>query len=561
MLTQPRSLPRPAGRTTPGRRTARRSFVAALVLAVALPAAASAIPPGGPQENRNGATITVGADVVQPGSLVSYTGSGFTAGETLTIKVDDGLVLPVLASRPEAPAGANPSVPYTADAFAQVVADASGNVSGTVNLAIAQPAFAAELASGKHLLRFVTSAPAPRSVHVDFAVSSTLPAPVVGSGATAVIGPAADLPVDYMANHPYDDIPKLRAGSVVPYRLTGFSPNQTLSIKINDGAIKPPGTPDNGVVGTVTTDASGNAAGTIAVPTDTIGTFWLRFLASGRSVYAPYAVVADTGDIQVTQSVLPGTSVGFSGTGLLRSPIDYWPLDNDGGQTVSARLDGTGTPITLKASNGALAGAVPLPADIPLGTHTVTFFVGFTAQNDGPQKVVTRTFTVVSELPKDPTPTTPTTPTPVQTCPTRPRFNSVIYADGVTSFYYRPQPGQKILGARRLGTKTLTTRLATAKGRSTLPRLEYTTAKVVDARKLPWFARKVGPRRVVTAIMSNADSSAYSGVRLVYRPKNGTYAKLILPNGNVQRLISSCPPVTGYKTIYAQNIVVNRRSK
>ncbi len=145
-------------------------------------------------------------------------------------------------------------------------------------------------------------------------------------------------------------------------------------------------------------------------------------------------------------------------------------------------------------------------------------------------------------------------------CPTRPRFNSVIYRDGVTSFYYRPLPGQSILGARRFGNR-LPTMLRTPAGRSRLPRVEYTTDRVVDARRLPWFARKVGPRRVVTAIMSNADAAKYSGIRLAYRPKRGTYAKLILPTGSVRTLRANCPRITGYKTIYAQNIFVTRRSK
>ncbi len=152
----------------------------------------------------------------------------------------------------------------------------------------------------------------------------------------------------------------------------------------------------------------------------------------------------------------------------------------------------------------------------------------------------------------------PTPPAPV--CPTRPQFNSIIYKDGVTSFYYRPRVGQTILGARRLGTARLRVLLQTAKGRATLPRLEYTTARPVDARRLPWFARKVGTYRVVTAIMSDASSTAYSGVRLAYQPRRGTYAKLILPNGTVRTLRADCPKITGYKTIYAQNIFVNRTS-
>ncbi len=173
---------------------------------------------------------------------------------------------------------------------------------------------------------------------------------------------------------------------------------------------------------------------------------------------------------------------------------------------------------------------------------------------------------------RDTTITAPTSPAPPgpgttpprsaggATCPTRPRFNSVIYRDSVTSFYYRPQPGQTILGARRHGTR-LRAMLRTPAGRSRLPRVEYTTAVLVNAGRLPWFAKKVGPRRVVTAVMSDASASGYSGIRLAYRPAPGTYAKLILPNGTVRTLAQGCPKITGYRTIYAQNIVVNRRSR
>lgn len=144
-------------------------------------------------------------------------------------------------------------------------------------------------------------------------------------------------------------------------------------------------------------------------------------------------------------------------------------------------------------------------------------------------------------------------------CPTRPRFNSVIYADGVTSFYYRPQSGQTIRGARRSGA-ALREMLGTSAGRSRLPRVEYTTAVSVNEKRLPWFARKIGPRRVMTAIMSDASSGAYTGIRLPYRPASGTYAKLILPNGTVHTMATGCTGVTSYGTIYAQNIMVGRTS-
>lgn len=361
----------------------RRALTLALAALALWPATALAIPPGGPSENRGGAVITLDALVVAPGAAVAYHGTGFNAGEVVSIKVDDGLVLP------QTPAGG-------ADVFATVTAGEDGTIAGSVDLAGVRSDYAAELASGKHLLRFLSGA--PRSIHADFAVTGgALPVATVGTGARAFIGPAADLPVAYLANHPYDDIPKLVAGSVVPYRLSGFDPGSTVSVKVNDGAVPAPGVP-NGVFGTVTIDANGNAAGTIAVPTTTPGTSWLRFLAPGRSVWAPYAVVASDGrDIAITTPApAPGSVVAFHGTGLLRSPQDYWPADGDGGQTVHVRLDGTGAPLALEAGSGTLDGSLRLPDDIAPGTHALVFYVGFVEQADGPQAVLARTFTVTA---------------------------------------------------------------------------------------------------------------------------------------------------------------------
>ncbi len=189
---------------------------------------------------------------------------------------------------------------------------------------------------------------------------------------------------------------------------------------------------------------------------------------------------------------------------------------------------------------------VAVPSSAPVGPSNVTA----TVTVPGGDTVTTTVPFTVEAAPPPPSPT----------CPTRPRFNSIIFSDGVTSFYYRPLPGQEILGARRFGPR-LSSMLRTPQGRSRLPRVEYTTDVNVNAARLPWFARKVGPRRVITAIMANADSAKYSGIRLAYRPKRGTYAKLILPDGNVRTLQAGCPKVTGYKTIYAQNIFVQRTSK
>lgn len=464
MLTQLRTLPTtptsPSGRSP---RRLRRAFAAAALTAIALPVAASAQPPGGPADNPNGATVVAAPKIIVPtslgGGVVTFSGSGFTVGEVVSVKVDDGKIFPVI-----------PGGPGAANVFTTATAQADGTISGSVDLGNARPEFQAELTSGKHNLRFLSNhLGTARSTHTDFAITTTaVPRPTVGT-AKAFVGPAD--------GDAFGAVPEYAHGVNVelPFRVTGFAPDTVVNIKINDdGKLLPPapvpGAPEPSVWGQFTTDAAGNYAGSLVVPTNVGGTYWLRFLAPGTSVSAPYVV----------QPAPP---------------------------------------------------APPAP------------------QPPAPQ-------------PPAPQPPTNEQPKPeAPTCPTRPRFNSIIYADGVTSFYYRPLPGQRILGARRLGVKRLQILLETPKGRSTLPRLEYTTEKVVDAKKLPWFARKVGPRRVVTAIMSNADSSAYSGVRLFYQPKRGTYAKLILPNGNVQTLRKDCPKVTGYKTIYAQNIFVSRRSK
>ncbi len=140
------------------------------------------------------------------------------------------------------------------------------------------------------------------------------------------------------------------------------------------------------------------------------------------------------------------------------------------------------------------------------------------------------------------------------TCPTRPRFTAVIDADGGTSFSYRARTGQIIVGARGLGVQRVRAMLRTTAGRARLPRIEMTTDRAVDARRLPWFAERTGPHRIVMAILANADGSGYSGVRIGYTPRMGTSAKLILPPGAVRTTLPGCPRVTGYPPIYARNI-------
>lgn len=128
----------------------RRVVPLAAVLAIAGATAASAIPPGGAVDNPQGAVATVTPSPAAPGTVISFTGTGFTEGETVTVKIDDGAILK----------------PGGSDQFAVVTGQAGGTISGTVDLSQAAPA--SPVAAGDHWLRFLSSK--PRSLKAAFTV-------------------------------------------------------------------------------------------------------------------------------------------------------------------------------------------------------------------------------------------------------------------------------------------------------------------------------------------------------------------------------------------------------
>lgn len=439
----------------PGALHRSRGAVAAATALLLIAAAAVwatialALPPGGPSENRGGASIAITAPVVKPVAagdaatgIVSFTGSGFAAGEALLVKVDDGAVSPDKATRPPVPAGVTPQ---SDDWIAIAVATDAGTISGTVDLRNVVDADDAEVASGKHLLRFVSSQ--PRSIHADFVVRpGTLNTGSTDGGtARAALGPAADQPVSYLADHPYDDIPSFVPGSFVPYRLTGLPPNQVISVKVDNGGTgnpyNPPAPRPNplnpganlafDVWDSFRTDGSGNARGLLPIPTDAsfAGGHIVRFLGAadatatpavpGRSVWAAFAIdaAAPARTVDVAASGQRGRSVTLTGSGLRKQ--DFYVAGGTGntgdGQTVTARIDGTGTPFHVRANDdGTLSAQLPIPADTPLGTHEVVLYAGFRAGSDFPQTVIRRSFAVTEFVP-DPVVTTPTGTTHVTT--------------------------------------------------------------------------------------------------------------------------------------------------
>jgi hypothetical protein len=367
-------------------RSHRLSALAAGALLLTFAAPAAAIPPGGPVERRDGATAAVTARLVAPAGDVAFTGTGFGNGTVVSIKLDDGLVLPTTPA-----AGA--------DVFQTVTADGAGAISGTLHLADVRAADQAKVAAGVHRLRLLSSAPA-HSVHVDFAVKAPSGPPENLGGGSVFAGPAADLPIDFpFAGDPdlaYDDLPRLVAGSAIPYRFSGFDAGQSsVTIKVDDS--------QTSNLAVTTADGTGAGAG-YGTADLAVGTHWLRVLSgvgggTPRSIRAPFEVVPNDGrDVASSSAAVPGGNVAFAAQGLTRSPVDYVPNPAKG-QTLQARL-GAATPVTATAdAAGAATGLVPIPDGTPAGTYDVVYWVGFAVQNDFPQGVFVRRVTVAGALP------------------------------------------------------------------------------------------------------------------------------------------------------------------
>jgi hypothetical protein len=375
----------------------KRVAVVAVALAAALPATALAIPPGGPGEIRNGATVSVSPRIAAPGGTLTIAGSGFTPGQAITVKLDDGLALPTTP----APGGS--------DVFLSLAADGSGNIPAgtTLDLDDVRAADQPAMQDGSHRLRILTSTPA-RSIHADFAVigiSLGPPENLVGSGppppvpSSGFVAPPESQLLEFPnvadPDLPYTDIPRLVAGSVVPFRFHDFPLGQLVTLKRNDAAANEL---------QLMPDGSGDGAGFVTPDTSVPGTAWIRFLTgpppNQRSVRAPYAIVpnGDGRDVKVTRQVLASGSVAYATKALTRLPVDYVPLSGEG-QTFRAQVVGE-TPITQTANSAGVAtGALALPPGVVPGAYTALFTIGFATQNDFPQAVFARAFDVVAELP------------------------------------------------------------------------------------------------------------------------------------------------------------------
>lgn len=131
---------------------------------------------------------------------------------------------------------------------------------------------------------------------------------------------------------------------------------------------------------------------------------------------------------------------------------------------------------------------------------------------------------------------------PVSRCATRPEVAWIRYRDYGEALVYRAPAGHALRGARRLGRAEIARRLASARGRTTLPLLDVATATRVDPSKLPWYARAIGPRRAAIVLMGDADERSFTVLRGLPAPasRGMTRIRVRLPAGSIRHVARGC---------------------
>jgi hypothetical protein len=118
----------------------RRLFVLVAALLVTGIGAAEAVPSDGPSSDTTGTSATVSPRTLPAGSVITFTVRGFPAGQTVSVKIDDGALCA--------------DATHGACVYLQQKIPASGTVSGSFTLPRG-------LGRGAHWLRFLASGPAP----------------------------------------------------------------------------------------------------------------------------------------------------------------------------------------------------------------------------------------------------------------------------------------------------------------------------------------------------------------------------------------------------------------
>ncbi|CAL9654396.1 hypothetical protein SUDANB145_06720 [Streptomyces sp. enrichment culture] len=312
--------------------------------------------------------VTLGTTTVKAGGEVAFTATGFPAGGTLSVKLDDATLLK------------------------QFTIGEDGSVSDKVTIP------AGTSAGGGHWLRFLAPQTSVKSESLTVTAAATAsptptptptttPAPTPTGSTT----PAADPKVKLTGGS------KVAAGGKVSFSLSGFVKGQNVTVKLDDSEILGQW---NGAV-----KADGTFSGTVTVPGSTAaGAHWLRFLA-------PEPATSLKADLTVTSSSSGGSggsggSTGGSGSGSVGSggatsggtsgsvsSTSGTSATITGGSQVAAggkvsfRVTGfpAGQQLTVKlddseilgqwtvGSDGSYSGSVTVPSDATKGAHWLRF--------------------------------------------------------------------------------------------------------------------------------------------------------------------------------------------
>ncbi|NHC45389.1 hypothetical protein [Motilibacter aurantiacus] len=272
------------------------------------------------------AAVSLGASAVQAGQSISFSGTGFPPSQTLTVKLDDSTTLTTF------PIGVD------------------GTVSGSVTIA-------GTVAAGTHWLRFLAPNPSTSVRSADFTVTGA-PTPPAPAPAAASLGAAS-----------------VQAGSALSFGVTGFPAGQTLTVKIDDGAI----------LSTYPISASGTVDASVTIPADlAAGTHWLRFLAANPSTSVRSADFTVSAPPQPrpsqTSTPAPTASPTAAAVRLSRSTVTaggdltFSASRFPAGQTLTVKLDDDAILTTFTVgANGSVDGTVTIPGATKAGAHWLRF--------------------------------------------------------------------------------------------------------------------------------------------------------------------------------------------
>ncbi|MET7649316.1 hypothetical protein ABZS83_38040, partial [Streptomyces sp. NPDC005426] len=334
--------------------------------------------------------VRLSASGTTAGGTVSFTLSGFTRGQNVTVKLDDSQIIGQ----------------WTA------AVNAAGTFSGTVTLPKSTSA-------GAHWLRFLAPNPST-SLRADISVTTAGTGGSGGSGGGSGTaggtngssggggtngssggggtnggsgggsGTAGGSGSSTGASASITAGSRVAGGGRVSFRVTGFPAGQQLTVKLDDSEII--GQWPNGI------GADGSLSGTVTIPESAAkGAHWLRFLAPNpsTSLRADFAVTTGAsgdagtpdavGDAATPAPVASGAPAAASDSRGAKAEITASQVQAGGrlhfvvtkfpaGRTVTVKLDDDGILGQWKAdAKGSYEGEVTVPAGTPAGAHWLRF--------------------------------------------------------------------------------------------------------------------------------------------------------------------------------------------